>query len=317
MTMDAHSIADERRKLIERHGPWTDHNIRLTDEIYTLEKTRTSEKLNRIVQLVADLAGRPLSELRILDLACLEGQYAIEFAMHGAECVAIEGREANIEKVRFSKRVLGLDRLTVYQDDVRNLSRERYGEFDVVLCLGILYHLDAPDVFAFVEKIAEVTRKVAVFDTFFSMGEEREYSYNGRTYWGRRMIEHDVESDAGERLADKWASLDNPASVWITRSTLLNLLIQSGFTSAYECHAPVEMKKPIDRVTIAGVKGARQRILSIPEMNGQPVAMIQEPFHPPVSPRQQDGVEMKKRLSHMVPRRIRRLVKSMLGSGGK
>jgi hypothetical protein len=29
---------------------------------------------------------------------------------------------------------------------VRNLSEQRYGRFDVVLCVGLLYHLNEPDV---------------------------------------------------------------------------------------------------------------------------------------------------------------------------
>ena len=91
---------------------------------------------------MSDLAKRPISELRILHLACLEGQYAVEFARQGAQVVAIEGREANIEKARFSKRALGLDNLELIHGDVRDLSRERHGSFDIVLCLGILYHLD-------------------------------------------------------------------------------------------------------------------------------------------------------------------------------
>ena len=45
------------------------------------------------------------------------------------------------------------------QDDVRNLSVEKHGEFDVVLCLGNLYHLGAPDVFSFAARLSEVCRR--------------------------------------------------------------------------------------------------------------------------------------------------------------
>ena len=84
--------------------------------------------------------------LRILDLGCGEGIYSIELARHKAQVVAMDGRETHLEKVRFIKRALSLDSLEVVQDDVRNLSLAKYGKFDVVLCLGILYHLKAPDV---------------------------------------------------------------------------------------------------------------------------------------------------------------------------
>ncbi|MBI3796935.1 MAG: methyltransferase domain-containing protein, partial [Deltaproteobacteria bacterium] len=93
-----------------------------------------------------DFLHQPLHNLRVLDLGCLEGMYALEFAQHGAQVLGIEGRLANIEKARFAKRVLGFSNCDFVQDDVRNLSLAKYGDFDVVLCCGILYHLDAPDV---------------------------------------------------------------------------------------------------------------------------------------------------------------------------
>src|SRR5215213_4154131 len=144
------------QKVIELSGDWTDHNIHIAGDLYTIGEDVVSTRLRRIVQIVSDVSGEPLANLRVLDLACLEGLYAVEFARQGAQAVAIEGREVNLEKVKFVKKALGLDNLTVCHDDVRNLSPEKYGEFDVALCLGILYHLDAPDVFRFAENIARV-----------------------------------------------------------------------------------------------------------------------------------------------------------------
>ena len=66
----------------------------------------------------------------------------------------MEGREANVAKAQFVKEALGLNRLKFVHDDVRNLGREKYGIFDIVICSGILYHLDSPDVFHFVKRIA-------------------------------------------------------------------------------------------------------------------------------------------------------------------
>src|SRR6266566_3867908 len=136
--MDTQTIIDKKNGVISRYGAWTAHNIHLRDDIYTIAPKIVGDevKLRRIVQCVFDLAGGSVEGLRILDLACLEGLYAIEFARHNASCLGIEGREANIEKARFAKQMLQLDNLDFAQDDVRNLSVEKYGRFDVVLCLG-------------------------------------------------------------------------------------------------------------------------------------------------------------------------------------
>ena len=162
--MDAHTIVERKNEIINKYGPWTAHNVHLQDDIYTIAPNIVGDeiRLKRITQCVYDLLGGNVENARILDLACLEGLFAIEFARHGANCVGIEGREANIEKGKFVKQVLSLDNLQFFQDDVRNLSSEKYGHFDAVLCLGILYHLDKPDVFAFIERLGEVCRKVAL-----------------------------------------------------------------------------------------------------------------------------------------------------------
>ena len=83
--MDIAAIKEERERIVEQYGGWTDHNVVLADGIYTMDERRVSDKLRRIVQVVTDIAGTQLHNLRILDLACLEGGYAIEFAREGGQ----------------------------------------------------------------------------------------------------------------------------------------------------------------------------------------------------------------------------------------
>ncbi len=109
--MDVRTIQEEKAELERRHGPWTAHNLRLGDGVWTIspEPTGDEVKLRRVVQIVSDVLGGGIEGARILDLACLEGMYAIELASRGAAVVAIEGREANLAKARFAARVLGVD----------------------------------------------------------------------------------------------------------------------------------------------------------------------------------------------------------------
>lgn len=314
--MDTVALRKEMQQVIERSGDWTDHNIHIAGDLYTIGENVVSPRLRRIVQIVSDVSHAPLASLRILDLACLEGLYAVEFARQGARAVAIEGREVNLEKVRYVKKALGLGNLDLHQDDVRNLSLEKYGEFDVVLCLGILYHLDAPDVFHFVENIGRVTRRFAVFDTYVSIASEKSYTHGGKPYSGREVFEHDPNAPLEERLSYRWRSLDNPKSFWITRRSLYNLLLASGFTTVYECHVPAEVSKPLDRVTLVAIKGQKPALLSTPKVNDLPVTDWPEHLKPRLSPEQDLRARISKRLSHMVPAAVKRPVKSALQSVG-
>ena len=273
------AIGPKRQQIIEQFGEWTNHNIQLDDDFYTIgpQITGAEVKVRRIVQAIADAIDRPLDSLRILDLACLEGLYGLELALHGAEVVAIEGRPANIEKARFAKDILAVDNLQLFQDDVRNLSREKYGCFDVVLCLGLLYHLDEPDIFLFMENMADVCQKLLVLDTHVSMVASKCCVYKQQKYWGSSYMEHSPNTNDEEKNKMLWASLDNLNSFWFTRSSLYNILADVGFTSVYECHNPAVIKYEImrqkqeaDRNTFLAIKGQKQQIFASKIANEMP-----------------------------------------------
>lgn len=275
--MDAALIEERKKKIVERYGPWSAHNILLDGDVYTIGKGVAGDevKLRRILQCVSDWSSG-LDGLRVLDLACLEGLYAVELARHGAKVVGIEGREANIAKARFAQEVLALKQLEFHQDDVRNLSLQKHGEFDVVLCLGILYHLDAPDVFAFLERVAEVCRGLVLVDTHISLASEKSCLYKGKKYWGKTYREHDPGATPAEKADRLWASLDNPESFWFTRASLYNALAHVGFTTVHECHMPPELEKPADRVTLLGVKGQRRNLFTSPILSALPIEDLAE-----------------------------------------
>jgi protein-L-isoaspartate O-methyltransferase len=211
--------------VVREHGPWIAYDIDLGQGVQTIGRTGTAEqRVARVTQLVADLAG-PLDGLRVLDLGAHEGGFAIDLARRGATVTAIEGREAHVAKARFVKDTLGLERLTVRCADVRAVELDTY---DVVLCVGLLYHLPATDAVALVRRIAAATR-LAIIETQVSLSRRDTVSTGGLSLVGRTY---------GENTAHPGASLDNPASFWPTRPSLLNLLADAGFTSIAEVLVP-------------------------------------------------------------------------------
>jgi hypothetical protein len=313
--MDPAQIERKKREIVERCGPWTAHSIRLADGVDTFDEAHWDTRLRRFIQIAADLSKKPVPELRVLDLACLEGAYGIEFALQGARVVAIEGREANLEKVRFAKEVLGLAHLDPVLDDVRSLSPETYGTFDVVLCLGILYHLDAPDVMEFLRRVADVCTGVAIIDTHFALEGDLSFDWGRKTYWGTSIPEHHPDLMADEKVDAKWSSLDNVRSFWLTKASLCNLLSHVGFTSVFECLTPYEFhnadwpRNPDggrhvvweDRTTFVAVRGQQRPLITSPMTEALPEE--DRPEHP-------DGFAGHKNLpgkSNGAPRRPRSL----------
>jgi 2-polyprenyl-3-methyl-5-hydroxy-6-metoxy-1,4-benzoquinol methylase len=309
--MEVEAIRQEHAALVERHGAWTAHNIRLADGVYTLSEEPAGDevKLRRVVQIVSDLCGADLAGTRVLDLACLEGMYAIELARRGAEVVAIEGREANLEKARFAARALGVE-VDFQQGDVRDLSRERHGEFDVVLCLGILYHLDVEDVFPFVDRMAEVCRRALVVDTAIALAAKEERAHAGEVYKGQTLFEHDPSSTREERLKALWSSLDNTSAFALTAPSLERLLARAGFTSVLQCWVPAEPAKTPDRITLVALKGTEQRAFVTPSPAAAPTAVPEQPPLGAWLPRSRVwGIARR-----LAPRSLRRRARRALGA---
>jgi hypothetical protein len=200
--------------------------------------------------------------------------YGIEFARKGAQVIGIEARDEHIVKTRFAAEGLGLTSFEVMKDDVRNLSAETYGVFDVVLCLGILYHLDAPDVFELIEKMASVCKHAVIIDTHVALGTGKRFSFRGRQYRGRRILEHLPWKTLRERARKPWASLDNTWSVWLTAPSLSNALQDAGFTSVYQCEVPAMAGRIHNRQTFVALKGTPVTVASTPPVNEVPLDRV-------------------------------------------
>jgi SAM-dependent methyltransferase len=261
---DPGDLVARKDQVTAEFGPWMVSNIRLGEGVHTKRDDwiGVGEFLvHAVTQAVSDLASKPLEHLRILDLACGEGGFSIELGLHGASVLGIEGRAANVEKARFAAEELGLDRVTFQLGDVRDWREEEIGRFDVVLCLGILYHLEAADAVHLIQRCHEVCDDILVIRSAVGLNPNVGITVNGTTYQGRKY---------GEDVRQNFASLKNATSFLPTRASLLNLLSDTGFTSVYEVRNPVvpEIDVLRDSVTLAAIRGRRAPYRSIPELDG-------------------------------------------------
>ena len=104
------------------------------------------------------------SDVRALDSACNEGWFAFEVAKLGAKAVVgFDAREVNIRKAQLVQSQLGIERVSFHVDNIFDVSPERYGTFELVLCLGLMYHLEDP--MGALRRLRSVTREVVVIDT--------------------------------------------------------------------------------------------------------------------------------------------------------
>ena len=266
-------LLEALKNITAEHGDWS-YDIPLPFGVCTKGNLNVPHtRLRRIVQTVSDMVGRPLAQCRILDLACLEGLFSIEFARHGASTVGVEIRDANIGKARFCKEQLGLENLEFRQDDVRNISLESYGRFDAIICSGILYHLTAADAIHVIRRMYEMVERVVVIDTHVALEPVERFVHEGVEYRGCLFREHADNATLAQKKKALWASADNPTSFWFTRPSLINLLGSAGFSSVYECYNPAHLNfgdpgiEHRDRCTFAALKGGACEIGTSPSVN--------------------------------------------------
>ena len=132
--------------------------------------------------LPADLSGKT-----VLDIGCNAGFYSIEMKRRGAErVVGIDFDDAYLAQARFAAEVCEADielrRLSVY--DVAKLEER----FDVVLFMGVLYHLRHP--LLALDLIHEhVARDLFVFQSMQRGSDEVEPVKKDYHFWEKDIFE--------------------------------------------------------------------------------------------------------------------------------
>jgi SAM-dependent methyltransferase len=229
-----------------RLGDWTTA-VPVGEGVFTRPPaTVPNSRLRKVVHAAQLAVNKPLSACRVLDLGCLEGVIAVEFALHGATVVGVEGRADSAARAEVARDLLGLDRLNFVCADVREVNEARFGRFDLILCCGLLYQLDGRGVIDLLTRLAPMCEGGGlVIDTHVALRPEVLFKHEGRTYSGLRFVEH-AEGDSREvQLGRRWASIGNTTSFWPTRAGLTNLLIDAGFSSVVELLAPaMELAQP-------------------------------------------------------------------------
>ena len=107
---------------------------------------------------------KPLQGLRVLDIGCNEGAFSIEAKRLGADYVlGIEPRQEKVEQASFIAKALGYENIDYKTLSLWDLSRETVGQFDIVLFVGVLYHLSRP--YDALLKVRDITGRMLVIDT--------------------------------------------------------------------------------------------------------------------------------------------------------
>jgi tRNA (mo5U34)-methyltransferase len=182
-------------------GWW--HSFELPDGS-RIEGVASLESLkNRLAQfpIPADLKGK-----RVLDIGCWDGWFSFELERRGAEVMAVDCWD----NPRFRQMHAAYNSRVDYRLlDIYELTPARIGRFDIVLFMGVLYHLKHP--LLALERVCALATELAAVDSFVL----RESQVPAEML-GRAVLEF-FETDEMGGQTDNWFGPSLPALLGMCR----------------------------------------------------------------------------------------------------
>ncbi|MEX2670977.1 MAG: TIGR04290 family methyltransferase [Phycisphaeraceae bacterium] len=236
-------IHQDVQRSIEQLGPWF-HNLHLPDGTQTAPEHYLGDFPSRAWLTISPHLPADLRGWSVLDIGCNAGFYCFELADRGASVLGIDHDEHYLRQARWAAGQFGLE------DAVRFERRQVYDlvdrgeQFDLVLFMGVFYHLRYP--LLGLDIVAQCVRKLMVFQTLQMPGPAatgptpEDIPIHARQpltdeHWPRMaFIEHRLQNDP----TNWWAP--NPAACEaMLRSTGLSVVNRPA-PETYLCEAPAD-----------------------------------------------------------------------------
>ncbi|MBS7456281.1 TIGR04290 family methyltransferase [Coralloluteibacterium stylophorae] len=221
-TLQSHGTAEGPLAAeIRALGPWF-HNIHLPDGSQTAPDHPLGDFPRFKWERLAPHLPQNLGGMRVLDIGCNAGFYSFQLARRGAQVVAMDHDPHYLRQAGWVARQLGLEgRVELRQGDVYSLAPLR-GQFDLVLFLGVFYHLRHP--LLGLDLAAAASRDYLLFQSLATTGpagagETRDPGYLGRDELRRddwpklAFVEHELAGD--------------PTNWWVPNPPAMQAMVRS------------------------------------------------------------------------------------------
>jgi SAM-dependent methyltransferase len=200
------------------------------------------------IRRVITLWKQDLGLSSALDLGCGVGDFSAMLQGLGLDVTAADAREGNIAEAR--NRHPGINFQVA---DAEDPSLSRLGKFDVVICFGLLYHLENP-LRAF-RNMGALTSKLLLLESM-SIPEEQPLLF---------VLDEPAGDDQSLRAV----------SCYPSEGAMIKMAYRAGFPNVYQFR-----KLPDHEDFRAGIGRARARTViaaSVPTLNSQLVDIAPEP----------------------------------------
>ncbi|MGD9905721.1 MAG: class I SAM-dependent methyltransferase [Vicinamibacterales bacterium] len=190
------------------------HQIELAPGVITPGVNHSAAALDAL-SLPSDLSG-----CRVLDLGTRDGFFAFECERRGAEVAAVDAAPLADTGFAVARRHLR-SHVHYQQRNIWDLSRDADGTFDIVLCLGLLYHLRDP--LAALDLIRSLCRGTLYLETAI-LNPAASHVFNGIGAWGTDVAEFE-RTPVMQFLPGRVAN-DDPTNFWLPNAACLRAMLE-------------------------------------------------------------------------------------------
>jgi len=244
------SVAPELQAELQSPLPWM-YPWQLTPDVaVTLDGSELPSVHATRSEMIEPIAREALAaagpDATVLDLGCNEGWFAHRALEWGAaRVVGLDVREANIRRATLIRDHFGIDPelMRFEQANVFELDPARLGRFDVVLVLGLIYHLENP--VGAMRVARALTRGTAVVESQLTAHDDPIRLGWGATgvfrsapgHWAAVLEPADEQQDDGNPLA----SFGGVVSLVPNRAALVEAIEVAGFHDVRMLDAPARL----------------------------------------------------------------------------
>ena len=204
---------------VRRLGPWF-HNLNLGG-VRTAPEHFLGDYPRMKWEKFADALPRDLTGKSVLDVGCNAGFYAMEMKRRGAvRVLGIDSDQRYLDQARFAASVEGLDiefaQRSVY--DVGDLGER----FDLVLFMGVLYHLRYP--LLALDRLRDVVGEMLVFQSMLR-GDSGVMELAGDYPFDERAMFDDPAYPKMFFVEQRYAN--DPTNWWIPNRSGIEAILRS------------------------------------------------------------------------------------------
>ena len=177
------------------------------------------------IAVFCEILGHYPDKLRMLDIAAGHCAFAVAAAKMGRKVTCLDART---ERVPFAE--LAKHGIEFIHADVNAYTFDAE-QFDLILLLGILYHLTLEEQIALLRRCSA---RLTIIDTHYSLKPDITHGpYSGHVYY--------EDAEKRRNVASAWTS---PESFWHTSESWLRLFTDSGYACAMKVEPEIN---PLDR----------------------------------------------------------------------